>query len=160
MGLELVELVIAVEHRFGIEIPDRVARTLTTPRKLIDHVWGRVASPEDICASQRRFHRVRGALVEAGADRRDVRPSARVDAILPDTAPRVVRKNILERLGMKTGLLRRRWLSRTTVADLARAAGPWSRAEVADEIRALVRELAAVEAVSDDADFVRDLGMG
>lgn len=38
MGLDLVELVYSVEEEFGIDIPDEVAVTITTPKKLIDYV--------------------------------------------------------------------------------------------------------------------------
>lgn len=44
MGLAFVELIMEVEHHFGIDIPDKVAGTLRTPRALIDHVCSKVAS--------------------------------------------------------------------------------------------------------------------
>lgn len=38
MGLDLVEIVMRIEEDFEIEIPDRVAETLTTPGKVIDYL--------------------------------------------------------------------------------------------------------------------------
>lgn len=42
MGLDSVELVIRIEDTFGIQIPDRVASKLTTPRKVTDFILSRV----------------------------------------------------------------------------------------------------------------------
>ncbi|MBC7931858.1 MAG: hypothetical protein H7Z38_14960 [Rubrivivax sp.] len=44
MGLDIVELFMAFEERFGIEIPDKDASELYTPRRVTDYVWNKVAS--------------------------------------------------------------------------------------------------------------------
>ena len=44
MGLVLVELVMAVEERFGVPIPDQETQHLKTPRQLVDFVAKRVAT--------------------------------------------------------------------------------------------------------------------
>lgn len=44
MGLDIVELFMAFEERFGIEIPDKDASELYTPRRVTDYVWSKVAS--------------------------------------------------------------------------------------------------------------------
>ena len=38
MGLDLVETIYSIEEEFEITIHDEVATTLTTPRKVIDHL--------------------------------------------------------------------------------------------------------------------------
>ena len=38
MGLDLVEMVMRIEEEFETEIPDEIAVTFTTPRKVIDYV--------------------------------------------------------------------------------------------------------------------------
>jgi len=43
MGLDSVELVLAFEATFGIEIPDPVCQKLMTPRDVIDHIAGELA---------------------------------------------------------------------------------------------------------------------
>ncbi|MEZ5427699.1 MAG: phosphopantetheine-binding protein [Pyrinomonadaceae bacterium] len=38
MGLDIVEMVMRVEEEFGIDIPDEIAATFTTPRTIIDYL--------------------------------------------------------------------------------------------------------------------------
>ncbi len=42
MGLDIVELVMAFEEKFGISIPDEDASELSTPRKVTDYVMSKV----------------------------------------------------------------------------------------------------------------------
>ena len=42
MGLDIVELFMAVEEKFGISIPDEDASELSTPRKVTDYVMSKV----------------------------------------------------------------------------------------------------------------------
>ncbi len=41
MGLDAVELVMAIEEEFGIDIADAESETLPTPRALIDFLWAK-----------------------------------------------------------------------------------------------------------------------
>ena len=41
MGLDAVELVMAIEEEFGIDITDAEAEKLRTPRLLIDFIWAK-----------------------------------------------------------------------------------------------------------------------
>lgn len=41
MGLDAVELVMAIEEEFGIDISDAEAETMATPRELIDFIWSK-----------------------------------------------------------------------------------------------------------------------
>lgn len=84
MGLDTVELVMAVEEDFGIEIPDVVCETLTTPRQVADYVHSLHAGESAGCHSQAAFYHLRGALVRlTGMRRRDVRLETRLAEILP-----------------------------------------------------------------------------
>lgn len=78
MGLEAVEIVIAVEERFGIEISNAEAMACTTPGQLVDVVMRKLPQgAEGSCASRRGFHLLRSALVEvAGVPRTTIRPDS------------------------------------------------------------------------------------
>jgi hypothetical protein len=86
MGLELVEFFISVEKRFEISMPDREASSLTTPRKLIDYLVGRLCTgPADRqCRTQQAFYRVRQTLISSiGAPREAIRTRTPLAALLP-----------------------------------------------------------------------------
>ena len=60
MGMEGVEIVMAVEETFGISIPDDVAQQILTVRQLVDYVTTQVATaPEPVCITQRLFYQLR-----------------------------------------------------------------------------------------------------
>jgi len=90
MGLDLVEIVIAIEEHFDVEIPNQIAARLATPRDVIDYVSGILVGkrlgdriPLD-CPTQRAFYRVRGALCASfGAVRSDVSPKLKLDDVVP-----------------------------------------------------------------------------
>ena len=71
MGLDDVEMFMALEEEFGIKIPDKEACKCETPRDVIDLVCSMVC-PDDqvVCSSLRAFHAVRRGLVSVcGAPR-------------------------------------------------------------------------------------------
>ena len=82
MGLDSVELVLAVEEEFGIAIDDADAANLTTPRLLADYVFARLGNAEAAggrCLSQAGFYRLRAVLIERfGAHRGEVRPDSSI----------------------------------------------------------------------------------
>jgi len=88
MGLDGVELILAIEDHFGIEIPDRDACELTTPRKLIDYIANQLIADSTTpatCLSQRAFHRLRSSVREVtGLPRKRIRPSTALEEILPE----------------------------------------------------------------------------
>lgn len=103
MGLDLVELVMNVEERFGIEISDREAQVCTTPRKLADLIVQKVhCSSRSVCLSQRAFHLLRRASLNVlGLPR----PQFRLDTRLEDVVPSEGRRRVWLRLGEQTGAL-------------------------------------------------------
>ncbi len=65
MGLDSVELVMAFEEEFGLEIADEDAEKMTTVGEVFDYLRNRLTTipPED-CLTQRVFYRLRRALIE------------------------------------------------------------------------------------------------
>lgn len=89
MGLDAVELLLAVEAEFGVSIADGDAADLRTPRQLADHVaelLGGAPGTAAPCLSQAAFYRLRSVLVdEFGARRRELHPdTALLDCLGPD----------------------------------------------------------------------------
>ena len=74
MGLDGVELVMAVEETFGISISDADAGSLVTPGMLIDCVAGKLKlADQAVCQSQRAFYLLRRAfMAEFGLMRQQV----------------------------------------------------------------------------------------
>jgi hypothetical protein len=85
MGMDTVELVMAIEEEFGIDIPNQEAETLTTVGEMYDYlrlILG-TKSPAH-CMSQRLFYKVRRALIENyGVPRQSIT----VDSMLKDIVP-------------------------------------------------------------------------
>jgi hypothetical protein len=54
MGLDSLELIIRIEDTFGIQISDRVAAGLTTPRKVTDFILSQVQESKDPLSSCRK----------------------------------------------------------------------------------------------------------
>jgi acyl carrier protein len=223
MGLALVEIIIDVEQRFGVEIPDRVAAQLRTPRALIDHVCSLVQAVDDEkCVSQQAFYVTRRALVDAvGVPKAVVHPETPMESVLSASQRVALWPKLARKLGVRIRLRRPSWVRwgiaavtalafvataaatpghpliagalvaatvgmigvvatrhvavrlPETVGAVARAATPavaaksaaergdkWTRSEVAETIRQVIRQQEGIDTFSDDADFVRDLGLG
>lgn len=102
MGLDAVELVMAVEEKFGIAITDEEAtRTLTVGdlkrlvRSKVDTVTG-----ED-CLSQRAFYLIRSSAMSLfDVPRRSVRPDTPLDDVVPGAARRERWQQLQSSLGV------------------------------------------------------------
>jgi hypothetical protein len=74
MGMDAVEIVMAVEEQFGISIPDHEAEKISTPRMLINLVLEKVkTNGKDVCRTQRAFYVLRRFLMQsAGVPREQI----------------------------------------------------------------------------------------
>jgi len=98
MGLDGVEMVMAVEDAFGVAITDAEAEAATTPGKLIDLIVSKISAHfSSKCHSMVTFHQVRKALVErVGIPRESVRLHTdlrRLDVNLSESALWVLLEN-------------------------------------------------------------------
>lgn len=71
MGLDAVELLLATEEEFAIDIPNAVAERLTTPRRMAEYIYGQRAGIPQRCRSMLAFHRVRTVLMRVAGVPRD-----------------------------------------------------------------------------------------
>ena len=80
-----VAVVMAIEEKFGITIPDEEAEKITTMGQLYDYVVTRVARGQaQVCVTSAAFYRLRRALGEVcGVPRERVRSRARLEDLLP-----------------------------------------------------------------------------
>jgi hypothetical protein len=80
-----VAVVMGVEEKFGITIPDEEAEKIRTMGQLYDYVLARVARGQaQVCVTSLAFYRLRRALGEVcGVPRERVRPQARLEDLVP-----------------------------------------------------------------------------
>ncbi|RBP45853.1 acyl carrier protein [Roseimicrobium gellanilyticum] len=151
MGLDSVELVMAWEEEFGIDIPDEAAAHMFTPADAIDWVCKQVNASEDRdpCFSMVEFHRVREHhFTKLGVPRREVK----LQSVLSRGwfTRHTVRDEVKHRVEIRTKALMKR---RKYVPQ-------WNRSEVREVVRWIIREQLGVDEFSDKDEFVRDLGLG
>src|SRR4051812_28705927 len=85
MGLDFVELVMAVEAKFQISLPDEEFSTMCTVGDLHALVTARLEAGEaKRCLTSAAFYRTRRGIVDAlGIDRREVMPTTPLALVLP-----------------------------------------------------------------------------
>jgi hypothetical protein len=102
MGLDIMELVMAVEEHFGVTIPDERAEHIYTVGDLYRFLLARKGQRVPaLCPTGQAFYRLRRTLTqEFGVERARVRPAAR----LRDLFPRETRAAAWPRLAASLGL--------------------------------------------------------
>lgn len=97
MGLDAVELVMAVEEEFKIVLADAEAAQCTTVGKLVEYVFARLRQTAGgPCPSQHGFYVVRRTLMDlAGAPRVQIKPDTRLDHLIGWTGRRRVWRGLM-----------------------------------------------------------------
>jgi acyl carrier protein len=105
MGLDGVELVLALEESFGVALTDEEAARSVTPAIIIDVIFGKLrASENQYCIAMRAFHLLRKAMVETlHIPRRSVTLSTDVRRFKAGKTDRQIWEEL------KTALHARRW---------------------------------------------------
>jgi acyl carrier protein len=85
MGLDAVEIVMAVEDAFDIRLEDREVEKVRTPGQLIDLVLSKVRLTDSkVCLTQRAFGRIRRLLMSHfSIPRNQIAPAIDLNAVLP-----------------------------------------------------------------------------
>lgn len=118
MGLDGIELILAIEARFQIEIPDADVPELTTPRKLIDYLATRLnagSTAPTPCLTRVAFHKIRKEILElTGLPKLSVHPSTPLKTIFQKEQRRTLWPELQKKVNLKRWprLVRPSWLSR------------------------------------------------
>ena len=184
MGLDGVELVMAIEAGFGVTIPNEAAERLATPRDVVAYLEGALpAGGHGVCLSQRAFYRLRDRCAHhLRLSARAWRPDTPLDQVIDAEA----RRGAWEAIGADLGAERwpaprsGNWVGRsfhgdrpTTVGEAARYAATWypravkgtddgwTRAEIERAVVALIAAEVDVDMRRHtlDSQFVRDMGI-
>ena len=85
MGLDGVQLVMEIEERFGIDIPDEDAAKIITVGDLYQLVFSKLTGTKtDRCLTSAALYRLRRGFVEGlGMSRGEIAPSLALEVILP-----------------------------------------------------------------------------
>ena len=85
MGLDIVELILAIEDAFQIHIHDEEAGDVRTMGDLHNLVVGKLPGQDSKrCLTSAAFYRTRRGIVDTlGIDRRTVRPTTQLEVVLP-----------------------------------------------------------------------------
>lgn len=179
MGLESVELVMAWEDAFGVTFSEGDAARMFTTRQVVGLIYTKVRAsdpllPEDTgCLALRAYYRLKRSCVHHGVDAALVRPDAKLAGLLPRVNRRERISAILSYAGFAPlpripfGLQFTFGRLRDYVLDcvishhgvLRRPDTTWSREQVREVARAVMRAQLAVTRFSDDARFIQDLGV-
>lgn len=115
MGLDGVEIVMAVEDAFDIRIEDSEAAKMLTPRLVIDFVQSKVSSATaSVCLTQRAFNLLRKLLLrQVSRQRSEITPTAQLAIIIPRDQRRSLMAKLISELGIKKppDFVRARWLN-------------------------------------------------
>jgi acyl carrier protein len=100
MGLDAVEIVMAIEEAFDIQIEDSEAELLLTPRDVIGLVLLKTSrSQNSDCLTQRAFNRLRAAFIkQAGVTRKRIKPKARIADFVSRNNRRQVVRRVLDEI--------------------------------------------------------------
>ena len=84
MGLDLVELAIAIEIEFDIVIPDAKLEEISTPRDYVEYILEEKKRQQEAAYTfQKGFHKLRKILIDdLGLKREDIKPCSKLEVLL------------------------------------------------------------------------------
>lgn len=132
MGLEIVEIIMALEDEFAVSIEDHDLRDVRTVGDLSDVIAAKVGLNESpsVCMTSRVFYQLRRGLMQTtGRQRREITPDTRLDEILPELSRAHLWRTWTSRSEVRLPRLRLHeplhtaWLAATLVAAVATAWG-------------------------------------
>jgi hypothetical protein len=184
MGLDGVELIMAIEAGFGVAIPNDAAERLATPRDVVTYLEHALpAGGSGVCLTQRAFHRLRDRCAHhLRVSPRALQPKMPLDEVIDSEG----RRGAWDAIGADLGAERwppprsGSWVGRyfesgrpSTVGEAARYAATWypravkgaddgwTRAEIERAVVALIEVEIGVDMrrYTLDSQFARDMGI-
>ncbi|HBA85375.1 MAG TPA: hypothetical protein DCZ95_14910 [Verrucomicrobia bacterium] len=120
MGLDGVELVMALEEAFGVELKDDEVVHTTTPRMVGDVIFSKLQSTDrKVCQSQRSFYLLRKAVMRRfGLQRSFVTPDMPFRNLIPRSKEKELWADLKQSVAARSWptLVRPPWLPRTIAA--------------------------------------------
>jgi hypothetical protein len=177
MGLDTVQIVLALEAAFGFEIKDKEAEQLQTTRYIIDYVCQKLnpdTTASQHCVSARAFYQLRRSVAAVtGVSRREIRPNTSLRKLFSGAEGRerwtAVGQHMgfslpsLSFLGLPVGPgrfdLMTYWLVAHDPAKFLNPNEPWTRGQIRQIVRAIVADAVGTMDFPDDAEIVDELGL-
>jgi acyl carrier protein len=126
MGLDGVELVMEVEDRFRVKLPDGECSTVRTVADLAALVISQLPRATGICPTARAFFEVRKAIIaESRLERRTLRPDAMLASVFPRNGRRARWKQIERRVPLVPALVATESARRSIAAIGVALLGLW-----------------------------------
>jgi acyl carrier protein len=102
MGLDSVELVMSVENKFGIRIPDADCEKIYTVQDFSDTVFKMISiHPTDKCLTQIIFYRIRKAFKNLELTKVDIKPDTKISDLLTQTELKANWNRLETEIGLK-----------------------------------------------------------
>ncbi len=102
MGLDSVELVMSIEDKFGVTIPDAEYANIGTIQQMADAIFQRLKlEPNKKCLSQIVFYRLRRAFEEFGNEKQSISPNTKMINLLNKTDLKSDWTKLENRIGLK-----------------------------------------------------------
>lgn len=129
MGLDIVEIVLTVEERFGILMPDSDMPQIETVGEFYTYILNALArqNTEQVCLTSATFYQLRRGLVELGIARTEIRPTTSLTALLPARTRRIKWKKLGQRTGKRLPVLTTPLEVKVVIAATGVAMAAWLR---------------------------------
>ena len=102
MGLDSVELVMSVENKFGIRIPDTDCEKIYTVQDFSDTVFKMISiHPTDKCLIQIIFYRIRKAFKNLELTKVEIKPDTKISDLLTQTELKANWNRLETEIGLK-----------------------------------------------------------
>lgn len=102
MGLDSVELVMSVENKFGIRIPDAEYEQIYTVQDFADSVYKRISiNPTEKCLTQIIFYRFRKAFKKLSFEKTALKPNTKVSELFTQSELKTNWKKLETGIGLK-----------------------------------------------------------